>query len=78
MFNLVRLVLLVDFVQLRLSGNIDLFSAVKNAKTAFYKDKGKQKQVFRREARRNKRVEKKAKHHQFMLKKSGATVTEEV
>uniref|UniRef100_A0A7M5V9Z0 MI domain-containing protein n=1 Tax=Clytia hemisphaerica TaxID=252671 RepID=A0A7M5V9Z0_9CNID len=55
----------------------DLRNAVKNAKTAFYKDKGKQKQVFRREARRNKRVEKKAKHHQFMLKKSGATVTEE-
>ena len=51
---------------------------MKNAKTAFYKDKGKQKKVFRKEARRNKRLEKKAKHHQFMLKKSGATVTEEV
>ena len=55
------------------NGRKFLFSAVKNARTAFYDQKGKQKskRVSRKETRRNKRQEKKVKQHHFMLKKNG-------
>lgn len=42
---------------------------MKNARDAFYRYKGKQKKIYRKEARRNKRIEKKAKQHQSQLKR---------
>ena len=51
--------ILLQWEKISYNNNDLSLTAVKNAKTAFYKQKGKQKKVFRKEARRNKRLEKK-------------------
>lgn len=43
--------------------------AVKNAKSAFYTIKKRQKKLSRKDARRKNRLEKKSKQHEYLLKK---------
>ncbi|XP_057293850.1 nucleolar MIF4G domain-containing protein 1-like isoform X2 [Hydractinia symbiolongicarpus] len=47
----------------------ELRDAVKNAKSAFYTNKKRQKKLSRKDARRKNRLEKKSKQHEYLLKK---------
>ena len=47
-----------------------MFSAVNVAKSKFYKNKGRQKKLSRKEIRKNKRLEKKSKQNEFHKKKT--------